>query len=600
VQIVLRGVMDYAAHLSQEAAARTKKETDPKRKAQWQEMSQVCAQIPVRPARNFYEAVNCVWICIIAIHAESCNMAISPGRLDQVLYPYYKKDIAADKLTIERAMELTGSLWLKLGDNVDLVPQVSEELFGGAGTAPAVTVGGINENGADENGVDAVNDLTYIILRVTELLKTREPNLNARYHYITNTKEYRDRVCEVITSTKAVPAFHNDVQNISTLRNQGVTLQHAIDYAIIGCVELAVTGRSYDASSSIIMNLVGPLEMALYNGKRYMTGDEDFGAPQTGDPTTFKTYDEFWEAYKAQATYVIEKAIELNEMTGKIHQQMLPTPLLSTFYEGPMETGKDLIFGGAIYNSSGATHVGFADTADSLNAIRKAVFEDIYCTFKELLDAVRSNFAKNEPLRQYLINKTPKYGTDEEVKAKTSSNLVEFLYNLYHGHINYRGGRYRTAFWTMTNHAGQGKITYALPNGRLSAQPFASGITSVSGATSNLTECLNSVASLGSNNIPGGEALNIKFTQIQNETDVTRMGDFITAYFKQGGQQVQFNIMSYAMLEDAPANPQKYPDLLVRVSGYSAYFNDLNDTMKDELIHRTEYDITNGKPVPFK
>lgn len=590
--IVLKEVKGYAERLSAEAKRLADNEKDVKRREQLLEMASIYQSVPAKPAKSFYEAVCCIWLCLIAIHAENINMAISPGRLDQVLYPYYKKDIEENRLTVKKAMEIVSCLWIKIGDNVDLVPQVSEELFGGAGTAPAVTVGGV-----DKEGRDAVNDLTYIMLRVTELLKMREPNMNARYYPGINTVEYRNRVSSVIASTKAVPAFYNDIDNIKTLVNQGLSEEHARDYAVIGCVELASNGRSYDSSSSVILNLTAALEMALYNGKRYYTGEEQFG-PKTGEPADMKSFDEFEKAFKTQTRWLIDQAVSLNEKMAVIHQKMLPTPILSALFEGPMAKGKDLVFGGAVYNSSGVTHVGFADVTDSLNAVKKAVFEDHICTFQELIAAVRSNFDGKEDLAAYLKTKPLKYGTLEESQKGFSHEMIQFLYNTYQKYTNYRGGKYRPAYWTMTNHSGQGKITYALPNGRKANMPFASGITPVSEVSGNLTECFNSVASLGSEYIPGGEALNIKFTQIRTEEETKLLGDFVEAYFIKGGQQVQFNIMSHQMLRDAKQHPEKYPDLLVRVSGYSAYFNDLNDAMKDELITRTEYNIADGRMVP--
>lgn len=593
VALVLKGAIAYAESLSKEAKRLAASERNAARKEQLLEMARVCEAVPKGPARSFREALNSIWICLIAIHAESINMAMSPGRLDQVLYPYYKKDIESGKLTVQEAMELVSCLWIKFGDNVDLVPQVSEELFGGAGTAPAVTLGGV-----DEDGADAVNDLTYVMLRVTELLSLREPNMNARYYAGVNDREYRNRVAEVIANTKAIPAFYNDIENIKTLENQGVTTAHARDYAVIGCVELASAGRSYDASSSIIMNLTAALEMALYNGKRYITGDTQFG-PKTGDPARMKSFDEFWNAFLQQTSWLIEQAVSLNEKMAVIHQEMLPTPLLSALFEGPMESGKDLIFGGAVYNSSGATHVGFADVVDSLNAVKKAVFEDHYCTFEELLQAVRSDFKDQQELLAYLKTKPLKYGTKKETDSGLSREFIRFLYETYQGYTNYRGGKYRPAYWTMTNHAGQGKITYALPNGRKAYEPFASGITPVSQAAKDLTECFNSVGALNSLYIPGGEALNIKITSIKNFEEAAHLGDFVEAYFINGGQQVQFNIMSREDLENAKKHPEQNPNLLVRVSGYSAYFNDLNEAMQDELICRTEYGIKDGGMVEY-
>lgn len=593
VQIAMKGIISYANRLSHKAAVIAQTTADSFQKKNFETMSSICSRVPAKPARSFREAVNALWIIQVAIHAENVNMAMSPGRLDQVLYPYYKKDIDEGTLTDRDALEILACLWLKLNDNTNLVPEMAEELFGGAGTVPAVTVGGVNSNGDD-----AVNELTYLMLRVTELLKTRDPSLNARYHYGINTDVYRDRVSEVIVNTKAVPAFHNDVVDIKTLRNQDIILEHARDYAIIGCVEMGIPGKSYDASSSIIFNLVSALELTLYNGRRPITGD-DLITVETGDPSSFHNFEEFWEAFKRQSMWLIGKAIELNEYLGHSHQEMVPTPLLSSFFEGPMENGKDLIFGGALYNSSGATHVGFADTVDSLNAIEQAIFIDHTCTFTDLVNALKADFYGYEKLHAYLVNKVPKYGTDNPIAVKNSQNLVRFLYEYYQSHINYRGGKYKPAYWTMTNHAGQGKLTGALPSGRKANQVFASGITPVSQAAQDLAACLTAVGGLDSICIPMGEALNLKYPSISGEEDLRKFSQAIEAYFRSGGLHVQFNIMSYEMLLDAKEHPDKYPDLLVRVSGYSAYFKDLNDAMKEEIITRTEYDIKSGKANPF-
>lgn len=593
VQIVLKGIIIYAENLSKKAAELADQTDSPFRKENLRAMSEICRQVPAKPARSFREAVNSLWLMQIAIHAENINMAISPGRLDQILYKYYLDDLNKGRLTDKEAIEILSCLWLKLNDNTNLVPETAEELFGGAGTVPAVTIGGI-----DENDKDAVNKLTYLMLRVTELLQLRDPSMNARYNYEKNSVEYRDRVVEVIANTKAVPALHNDVVNIKNLQNQGVKTEHARDYAIIGCVELGIPGKSYDASSSIMFNLISALELTLYNGKRPITGDEQI-APATGDPIMFKSFEEFWEAFKNQLRWLISQAIQLNEYFGHAHQDMLPTPLLSAFFEGPMEKGKDLIFGGALYNASGATHIGFADTVDSLNAIEKAVFIDKRFTFKELLKALRTNFEGHESLHAYLINKTPKYGTDDPIARKNSQNLIRFLYELYQGHTNYRAGKYKPGYWTMTNHAGQGKLSGALPNGRKAYKVFASGITPVSQAAGSLTACLRNVAGLNSLFIPSGAAFNLKCPAIEGKDDIKKLAQAVETYFKIGGFHIQFNIMSYQMLIEAKKDATKYPELLVRVSGYSAYFKDLNEAMKDEIITRTEYNIRNDTASSF-
>lgn len=599
VQISLHGMLTYAANLSKHAAELASKEKDVARKKLYTDMAEICRNVPANPAKTFREALNAIWIVQVCILAESSNMAMSPGRLDQILYPFYAKDIAEKRLTVAEAIELVGCFWLKLSDNVIMVPEVSEELFGGAGNVPAVTVGGV-----DETGADAVNDLTYIMLRATELLRTRDPNLNARYYPGVNSKDYRNRVSEVIANTKAVPAFYNDIEAIKTLMNQGLPLDHARDYAVVGCVELASCGRCYTASSSIILNLVTPFELALYNGRSF--NNNTLVTKETGDPATFTSYNQFLQAYETQLKYVMENAINLNNKLGIAHQKYLPTPLLSAIFQGPLEKGKDLIEGGALYNSSGATHIGFADVVDSLSAIEELVYIEKEYTMKDLLAALRADFKGYDRLRQYLLNKAPKYGTDDQIALKNSNWLVHFLFNIYNHTKNYRGGNYWPSFWTMTNHAGFGRLSGALPNGRHAYQPFASGITPESGAAGVLTTALKSVGGLNPMFIPGGYALNLKFTSLANQTnpkerheDLEKFGGYLEGYFASGGLHVQFNILSYEKLMDAKANPEKDPQLMVRVSGYSAYFNDLNDLMKDELISRTQYNLQTGKAVYY-
>ncbi len=596
VRIALEGVLAHAATLADEAAQLAGVTDDPEMKKEFATMADICRKVPAGPAATFREALNAIWICQVGIHAENINMAMSPGRLDQILYPWYRRDIEEGRMDVARAIELVGCLWLKIADNVTMVPEASEEMFGGAGTVPAITLGGV-----DENGEDAVNDLTYIMLRATELLRIRDPNVNARYNYEKNAKEYCRRVSEVILNTRAVPAFYNDHANITALQGQGERPGHARDYAIVGCVELVSNGRDYPASSSIMFNLAAPLEMALFRGRRPVTGEEQIG-PETPDPATLGSFGEFWEVFKVQLDWLIDQAVELNEYMGAVHQEILPTPLLSALFVGPMDKGRDLIRGGALYNSSGATHIGFADVVDSLNSIEQAVYIDRKYSFAELLEGVSSDFAgpEGEKMRLYLKNRTPRYGTEDPLARKNARNLVQHLFAKYQSFTNYRGGPYRPSYWTMTNHAGLGGISGALPHGRKAGRVFSSGITPVSGAAPELTACLNSVAELGGAEIPGGWALNIKYTPREDLALMAeRFADTIEAYFRAGGHQVQFNIMTYETLLDAKKHPEDYPELLVRVSGYSAYFKDLNEMMKDELITRTQYDLAGGQAVPL-
>lgn len=598
VQVALRGAIEYASNLAEDARARARAATDESTRREYEALAEVSERVPAKAARSFREAVNSLWLCQVAIHAENINMAMSPGRLDQVLWPYYQADVAAGRLTPEQAVELCCCLWLKLSDNTNLVPETAERLWGGAGSTPAVTFGGV-----DEHGHDAVNDLTYVLLRTTELMALRDPSVNARYHYEVNDRRYRQRVVEVIVNTRAIPAFHNDVSDIATLVNQGQSPAHARDFAIVGCVELASTGRDYVASSSIMFNLARAMELTLRQGKSAITGDEQLG-PRTKDPREIESYEEFWQLFTTQLRWLMEQAIEMNEELGRVHQDVFPTPLLSALFEGPLEFGRDLIRGGAIYNSSGASHVAFPDVCDSLNAIEVAVFREQRATMAELIDALDSDFAPpHDRLHDFLVNKAPKFGTEDPVALRTSKRLVDFIYEVYQSHQNYRGGPYRPAYWTMTTHAGQGKLCGALPSGRKAHKVFSSGITPASQSAPDIIRALNAVAALDSKSIPGGEALNIKYTPRRADEDeqayLERFGDLVEGYFRKGGMQVQFNVQSYEDLIEAMNHPEDYPDLIVRVSGYSAYFKDLSKPMQEELISRTQYDLHSGTAVPL-
>ncbi len=598
VQIAMEGIMDYARAVSRAAAQAAEVETDPHLKENYQAMAKVCARVPAQPARTFREAVNALWICQVAVFAENSNMAINPGRLDQILYPYFIREYQAGDLTLDQALTIAGSLWFKIADNVNLVPQAAEQLFGGAGAVPAVTLGGV-----DRDGENAVNELTYLFLKVTELLPIRDPNVNARFHPDVNPLEYRNEVSRVILNNKAIPAFFNDRENIQTLVNQGETLEHARDYAVIGCVELGSAGRDYSASSSIFMMMYSILHMALHNGRTPVTGDQPLWEA-TGDPETFTDFEDLWNAYAAQTRHMADNAVALNNTYGKVHQEWLPTPLLSGLFKGPLEKGKDLIRGGAVYNSSGVTHIGFADVCDSLCAIKEICFTpsntEMQMPLAELVAAVDANFEGHDRLLAYLRNKAPKYGTRHPTAVDMANRLIELGYSVFHHQKNYRGGNYRVAYWTMTNHAGYGKVTGAMPNGRKAGEPFSSGITPASQIHTPLTEALDAVARLNSEQIPGAYALNMKYSPVSVSPEhVDRFGSIVHAYMDQGGQQVQFNIHDYETLKEAMADETAHPHLLVRVSGYSAYFKSLNPAMQQELITRSQYSLSSGRLVPL-
>lgn len=606
IREVMAGIIAYSHNLAEEAERLAKKEKDRTRRQELYNIAKMHHHIPEYPARSFYEGLATLWLCWIAVHLENANVGLSLGRLDQVLYPLYRQSIDEGSMTVGEAVELICCLWLKIGDHVPTVPAEGEKLFGGTGSNQAITIGGV-----DMRGNDAVNDLTYVMLGATELMMLRDPNLNARYYPGVNSKEYLKRLCDANIKTKATPAIHNDKAVIKALTvGRGVSLEYARDYAAIGCIEPGSNGRSYNSSAAILFNIISALELTLYDGRNRYTNRDTVVSIETGDPTTFKTFEEFKEAFRKQTCWLIEQATILNNAFGRVHQDFHPTPILSALFEGPMDKGKDLIFGGATINSSAATVIGMADVADSLSAIQKVVFEDRALSFKEFLKALDNNFVGNESLQKQLVNpdKTPKYGNEDPQADANVRWIAEFLDDEFGKIENYRGGKYRVGYWTMTNHAGFGRISKATPNGRKDYENFTSGITPVSGVTPYLTKALNSVASLPAKYLTSGVALNLKYTPEPKKRN-KMLNNFIASvegYFddlggkRDGGMEIQFNITDHDTFVDAAKHPEKYPELLVRVSGYTAYFKDLNPQMQKEIIDRTEYLLSSGKAKLYK
>jgi pyruvate formate-lyase/glycerol dehydratase family glycyl radical enzyme len=599
---VLEGIIAYSHNLAGEAEKLAEREADPILKKELLDIAAVNRRVPEFPAETFREGLTTVWICWTAIHLENPNVGLSLGRLDQVLYDLYRQDVGNRAIDLRDAIELICCLWLKIGDHVPSIPEAGEQLFGGTGSNQAITFGGV-----DKDGNDAVNDLTYVMLRATELMKLRDPNPNARYYQGINSKDYLRRLCEVNLETGAIPAIHNDRAIIKALTSKGETVEQARDYGVIGCVEPGSNGRFYGHTGALLLNLTSALELALFNGRHRHTGMDVTISKETGDPTTFTTFDKFKDAFAEQTRWLIEQATKLNNILGRVHQDFYPTPILSAFFEGPMDKGKDLIQGGALINSSGAAIIGLADVADSLSGIQKVVFEEKEVSFAELLDALEKNFVGSDTLQKRLMNaeKTPKYGNEDPVADANVSWIVELLDREFGNKMNYRGGSYRVGYWTMTNHAGFGRLMGALPSGRKARENFTSGITPVSGVTPSLTKALNSVASQPAQCLSSGVALNLKFTPESGETILDDFVAYMEGYFddadgkRDGGMEVQFIIENHGTLAEAAKHPEKHPELLVRVSGYTAYFKDLNPQMQKEIIDRTEYRLSTGSMIPY-
>ncbi len=607
---VMEGVVGYSNNLAVEAEALAATEDDETKKKELLAMAEIHRRVPEYPARSFREGLTTLWVCWMALHVENPNLAISLGRMDQYLLKLYKDDIAAGTLTVDEAVELLCCLWLKIGDHVPCIPEAGEKLFGGAGSNQAITIGGV-----DSEGKDAVNDLTYLMLRSIEMMGLRDPNLNARYYPGVSDsgdpdKTYLKRLAEVNVNTGATPAVHNDRAIIAALMRRGETMVQARDYGIIGCVEPVSVGRTYGHTGAILLNLTSALELAIFNGAHRHTGTERLIGEKTGALDSFADFDAFKDAFTRQADWLIKQAVALNNLYGKTHQEFYPTPIMSSFFIGPMQKGQDVIDGGAEINASGAAIIGLADVADSLSAIEEVVFNQGAYSLAQVAEAITNNFEGAGELHKALL-KAPKYGNNNKAADSNVAFVIELMEELFSGHTNYRGGSYRVGYWTMTNHAGFGRMMGATPNGRMARDNFTSGITPVSGVTPRLLDTLRSVGNMPVEQVSCGMAFNIKYTP---DSDEKAMIDYFSSYMETyfegdldeaglptpGGMEIQFNVTNQDTFIKATKAPEEYKELLVRVSGYTAYFKDLNPQMQMEIINRTEYEVRNGKAVTYK
>jgi len=379
---------------------------------------------------------------------------------------------------------------------------------------------------------------------------------------------------------------------VPALVEQGFVEEHARDWTATGCVEPTSCGRHFGHTNCMMFNMVGALEMALHDGVHPLIGEQV--GPRTGDPMRFESYGDFLEAFETQLGWLIDKSVEANETYGRAHQQLKPTPFLSSLFTGPMDKGKDVVDGGAMYNSSGVAMVGVTDVIDSLAAIKTLVFDRKRVPLPTLLDALDADFEGHEALHAELLDKTPKFGRDDGLPLELADQVMAFVYDRFQSHESYRGGRYFPGYWSMSYHVAFGDLSGALPSGRKSGKAFTPGLTPSHLTGSPLTEQILTVASLDALKMPNNIAFNVKVVPGDGDshTDIVdRMVAYVRTYFDLGGMQMQFNVVSTETLRDAMEHPEDYRDLLVRISGYNVYFVDLTPEAQLEVIERAEHSL---------
>ena len=585
------GMIAYARNLAAEVKRQAEAERDPKRKAELEVIAEAVAHAPEFPARNLEEAVQAIWIHWIGVHMESTNAGFSIGRMDQWLQPYFEADMAKLETKEERdayiahAIELLGCFYLRCQDHLPMVPDIGNYLFGGSSSDQAITLGGITPDGED-----AVNDMTYVLLKVTELLGIRDPNVNARYNPSKNSKTYLRRLCEVNVHTTSTPSIHNDEAVLASLVDHHYEPQDANNWAATGCVEPTISGMHLGHTNCMMFNMVAALEMALYNGYHPLMR-WDLG-PKTGNVRDFKTFDEFLEAFFKQLAFEANLACEYNNLLGEAHAVLRPTPFMSALIDGCVQKGIDCTKGGAKYNSSGTACIGLADIVDSLMAIKYLVFDKQRFTFEEVVQATKDNFEGHDVMRSIILTETPRFGSNNDEAVEMANRVTKFMKECFWEHTNFRGGHYTTGFWSMSNHVAFGSLTGALPSGRLAYEPFTPGLTPEANASKSLLDNIKDVSRLDPTSMNNNIAFNVKVNPSPKDTHeqtVDHVTAYAEAYANLGGMQMQFNVVSSDTMRAAMANPDEYRDLMVRISGYNAYFVELNRELQLELVKRADY-----------
>lgn len=559
--------------------------TDDARATELHQIAAVCCHLAHGPARTFYEALQAVWFLFVLLQIESNASSFSPGRFDQYMLPYLEADLAAGRLTLAEAQTLLEHLWLKFSEIVLLRSSSSARYFAGFPIGFNIVLGGQRADGHD-----ATNLLSYMCLRAQADLGMTQPNLSIRIHAHSPAAFLR-AAAFVIGKGSGMPQLFNDEVIIPGQINRGVTPADARNYAVVGCVELSIPGKALGWSDASMFNLTRVLELTLFGGRDPQSG-EQIGLP-TPTLADMHSFDELAAAYDQQLAHFVPLMVKGCNIVDHIHAKLLPSPLLSLVIQDCIDRGLDVTAGGAHYNFSGVQGVQIANVADSLLAVQQAVFDEQWLTGQALLDALRSDFSNQEPLRQRLIHRIPKYGNDDERVDRYASHWGDRYSELVARHATIRGGVYQPGFYTVSAHVPMGANVGATPDGRHAHTPLADGGLSPSAGRDRCgaTAVLQSVSKLDLRLASNGTLLNMKFlpTFFAGERALDKFVLLLQGFCRLHIPHVQFNVVAADTLRAAQANPDAYRSLVVRVAGYSAYFIELDKELQDEIIRRTAF-----------
>ena len=568
------------ADLAEQMAAA---ESNPQRAAELRKIAEVCRWVPANAPRTFHEAIQMYWFVHLGTITELNGWdAMNPGHFDQHLAPFYEAELAAGTLTREQAKELVSCFWIKV-NNHPAPPKVGITARE-SGTYNDFT--NINIGGVTSDGKDGVSEVSYLMLEVIEELHVLQPGNSV--HISSKTPDrFLNAACKVIRQGHGYPSvFNPDVYIVEMLR-QGKSLQDAREGGCSGCIEVGAFGKEAYILTGYL-NVPKILEVTLNNGIDPVTGKK--AGIATGDPRDFEGYEDLYEAFKRQLNFIVETKVRVSNYIDRMFAKYAPAPFLSVVIEDCISKGRDYYDGGPRYNTNYIQCTGLGTTTDSLAVLKKHVFEDQAFSMERILDAVGKNFEGEEFLRQTVINKTPFFGNDDDYADDIALQIYHDLLDAIDGKPNVKGETFHLNMLSTTCHIYFGKVMGATPNGRLAGKSISDGTSPSHGAdTHGPSAVIRSLTKLD-HTMSGGTLLNQRFlpSLLKRDEDVARLGQLIRSYFTLGGHHIQFNIVDTATLKAAQDSPEDYKDLLVRMAGYSDYFNDMNADLQQEVIERTE------------
>lgn len=592
--ITLDACMAFAERFSDLACEMAKKEKNDTRKQELMDISEMCSRVPRYPARTFYEAVQSIWFVQLMLQIESSGHSLSYGRIDQFLYPYYKADRESGKLTEERALELIENLWIKTFSINKIRSDAHTKFSAGSPLYQNACIGGQKTDGSD-----AVNELSYLILKSVGQLKLTQPNLSVRYHKGVSDRFMRECV-QVVKLGFGMPSFNNDEIIIDSFIARGVAKKDAMNYCSIGCIEVSIPGKfGYRTSGMNFMNFPRILMIALNRGVDVTSGEKVYESEDYFP--MMKSFDEVWKAWDKACRYFTRYSVILDNCADLALEEEVPDLLCSALVDDCIRRGKTLKEGGAVYDFIGPLQVGIANLGDSLMAIKKLVFDEKKITPEELWNALMNNFEGKEGARiqNILLYDAPKYGNDQDEVDKMTADAyriyideISNFHNTRHGRGPIGGGYYAGTSSISAN-VPQGKTLCATPDGRSAWEPLAEGCSPTHSADVNgPTAVFNSVGKMPTAQLLGGVLLNQKLNpqSMMEDRDIAKLIKMIRTYFDVlKGFHVQYNVVSKGVMLDAQKHPEKHRDLIVRVAGYSAFFNVLSRETQDDIIQRTEH-----------